>query len=229
MPKSTHSRIVREGAGLLPDHIAQAQREAAIEQATEDDLGGSIGVEEAAEVSRILDERPSGDDPTSVPDDEFAGLRIEVTIGSTCACGCGDKTSAGRSFVQGHDQRLIGLLAANHAQEVQFADGGMLITTDAIGYAARVFSSAGLAKLDRAIDRAKVAPVASRSAVRTARQAPAEPATALGAEVTIKVGRHTYPATVAGMNQAGKITAVQYVQKTTGATKVAQEGSFSLV
>lgn len=50
----------------------------------------------------------------------------------------------------------------------------------------------------------------------------------LGAQVDVKVGRHKYLAAVVGMNQSGKVTAVQYTLKS-GAIKTAQEGRFTLL
>lgn len=112
----------------------------------------------AAAVSEVLDRLLPGSLPTGSINDEDPeddSFRIEVAIGLTCGCGCGEKTNAGRNFVQGHDQRLIGILAAHRTEEISFTDGDMLITTSATGYGARVFSPAGLAKLERAIARVR--------------------------------------------------------------------------
>jgi hypothetical protein len=54
------------------------------------------------------------------------------------------------------------------------------------------------------------------------------PGLTTGGPVQVKIGRWTYDATVHGMNQAGKVTAVLYFDKN-GNEKVATEGKFTLV
>lgn len=221
-----------------------AERIESMQQAVVDDVEPTVVV-----ISDEADRDELGvhpyDDPASDPtavrdyddgeDEPESGFRIQTSIGQTCACGCGTKTNSGRNFTQGHDQRLIGVLAQvnQSGREVEFVDGGMLITTDAAGYGARVFSEFGMAKLQRAIKRASdnAAKTPRRTAVRTVAvrpEAPKVPELALGALVRAKVGRHEYDATVAGMNQAGKVTAIKY-QLRSGADKHASGNSFRLL
>jgi hypothetical protein len=164
--------------------------------------------------------------------DDLQELTIEIGLGQ-CACGCGDKTNKGRNFVQGHDQRLVGILVAHRLDEVAYIDGGMRVGTDVRGYGARVFSEVGLAKLDRAIARAAGLPDGKLNVLVPApAEVKTEPEHSIGAIVAVKVGRHVYDdAQVVGMDQAGKITAVEYMLKSGPGrrTKVAQFGSFKLV
>lgn len=107
-----------------------------------------------------------------------------------CGCGCkGKVASSKRTFMQGHDQALIGKLtrAALRGDDVAVADGGMLISGEALSMAAHLgLSQHGIAKLTRAIDAGK----AKRSATK--------PASAWIDAVAVKVGRWTYPARTDG-------------------------------
>jgi hypothetical protein len=99
-----------------------------------------------------------GSSVNSLPEDEPAsdGLEIEAVIGATCACGCSEPVTSTRHFRQGHDQRLIGILArvAASGREVSHTTGSLMVTGSARAYGARVLSDSGLAKLDDAIARA---------------------------------------------------------------------------
>lgn len=160
---------------------------------------------------------------------------------AVCLCGCGEATNPRRDFRQGHDQRLVSMLA----EEVVTGEGNRLgfdalpeawtpgDMIERIERARRVVAdqfSAGLATKfeSAALNRAKRARTKKTPAVvqrPSPAQAPApvgEPSAmdklegrpvGLGAPVKFKVGkRHkVYEGTVHGMNQAGKITSVAYV------------------
>lgn len=168
-------------------------------------------------------------------------LIMNVQPAKTCACGCGAEVNSAdhvqRLFRQGHDQRLIGMLASAAAQnrEVGLNEGGMLTTGSARTYGARFLKDGGCAKLDAAIKRAgERAARPKRTAIQRAvaddrtthgisattediqraKDAPhpaGEPS--MGDEIRVRIGRHEYYARVHGMNQAGKVTAVSYRTK----------------
>jgi hypothetical protein len=174
-----------------------------------------VPVASGAELQDNLDRaaRVEAQDDQIEPDQQALGLdedipEFELAVGR-CSCGCDQSTSKNARFVQGHDQRLIGILAriAAAGDEVGFMVEGTTHTTNVVGFAARVFSSAGMAKLQRSIEVAKAKP--------------AEPRVDLGTAVRVKVGRHEYDAAVHGMSQAGKVTAVRYAVKS-GEEKVTE-------
>lgn len=105
----------------------------------------------------------------------------------TCACGCGRRVAGKVRFVQGHDQRLIGILvrASRNGQEIHERSGGVMVPGEPIGYARRVLTGNGVAKLVAAINRPAPQPK-TRKAVAVV----AEPI-----EGIVKVGRWDYPAT----------------------------------
>lgn len=171
-----------------------------------------------------------------------------------CRCGCGEMANPGRMFRQGHDQRLVGLLATDVVERdgklVGFdrlpADWSTSDMTDRIERAFRVitdrFSPALAAKFESAATRraAKVgranartqqhATVAQLQAAVSAgqQQATTEPPAGTGSPVRFKVGKRTkvYDGFVHGMNQAGKITAVRY---TTGTGNETVTTNFTVV
>jgi hypothetical protein len=61
----------------------------------------------------------------------MAGITIEVPEG-TCLDGCGKPVTKGRSYKQGHDARLRGVLgrAYKAGEEVTFVQDGQATTTD---------------------------------------------------------------------------------------------------
>jgi hypothetical protein len=195
------------------------------------------------------------------------GARPAKAAVKLCGCTCGEPVSAKATFRQGHDQKLIGKLAAaavdpqayltnELVQRLQLPteaeDPKLDIQTriDHVSDAmAKHYSDALTAKYvyaagvawDKAVRNKKTAPVTPKSigqpnatpaASKTknerteAREERTEPVA--GAEVRIKVGRHAYDATVHGMNQAGKITAVRYYTPG-GHEMVKTEGQFTLV
>lgn len=217
----------------------------------------------------VLDERhraESEDATQEQLDAEYDAtvLEIRAELGTTCACGCGAGVTPKRVFRQGHDQRLIGVLAEATAagKEIGHLQGGVLVTGSPRSYGAKVLADGGQYKLASAIKRAQEqlqARVARTLAKKTrseiypakAARIPSEtgtPATdvgaepgpgsrklksvpagpALGDEVGVRVGRHIYNARIHGMNQAGKVTAVEYTVKSSGTKKVATEGQFTL-
>jgi len=132
-----------------------------------------------------LDEtgRPIGVDGVILVTDDGKGNR-------TCSCGCGRRIAGKVHFVQGHDQRLIGILtrAARNGQEVTERSGGVMTHGSAETYARRVLTGAGVAKLIAAVKRPVAAP-------RTREVAPVEQRTEHG---QVKIGRWTYLATRVG-------------------------------
>lgn len=150
-------------------------------------------------------------------DTEHESFRIHVTLGQTCGCGCKHPTNEGRSFVQGHDQRLIGILTRWAHTEISFEDGGMLVTTDARGYAARVFSPSGMDKLERSLARIKAAFVAP--GVDAAPETPVPATDGVGGEVRAKIGRGVYSATIMSVDAAGAPSVLRYTVKSSGAKK----------
>lgn len=176
-------------------------------------------------------------------------VEIRAELGTTCACGCGAGVTPKRVFRQGHDQRLIGILAEATAggKEIGHWSGGTLVTGSPRTYGARVLADGGCYKLDSAIKRAQeqwqahqarltakgarakrlTAKAARVSQTPMLKSVPAGPA--LGDEVKVRIGRHEYFARVHGMSQAGKVTAVEYTVKSSGAKKVAFEGKFELL
>lgn len=236
------SLIEPDADGLEPEQIGQYG---------EDDVAGS----ELAEV--IVNTQPIGkvvdEDATQEQlNAEYDALVVEIRaeIGSTCACGCGAEVTPQRRFRQGHDQRLIGLLAeaAADGKEIGHLRGGVLVTGSPRSYGAKVLADGGCHKLDSAIKRAQEQQVVrlARTVAKKAR-ATAKPAQIpsteanrapilksvrtgpmLGDEVKVRIGRHEYYARVHGMSQAGRVTAVEYTVKSSGAKKVALEGKFEI-
>ena len=188
-----------------------------------------VPVASGAELQDNLDRaaRVEAQDDQIEPDQQALGLdedipEFELAVGR-CSCGCDQSTSKNARFVQGHDQRLIGILAriAAAGDEVGFMVEGTTHTTNVVGFAARVFSSAGMAKLQRSIEVAKSKQrTQAHDAIQRAAK-PAEPRVDLGTAVRVKVGRHEYDAAVHGMSQAGKVTAVRYAVKS-GEEKVTE-------
>lgn len=195
---------------------------------------------------------------TNDPYDNNDG-QAELVIKPGCGCGCGEPANSGRTFLQGHDQALIGRLARLKAAGGQVrwntSDAGEFVD-EPLAYGARVFSEGGMAKLERALANGTAAPKKAAPAIATKEKVTAsvpevcehglDPARCdghgnyhakanhvhtatlgLGAKVRIKVGRHEYDGTIHGMNQAGKVTAVQYSTRT-GDTKVAHD-KFTIV
>lgn len=226
------SLIEPDADGLEPEQIGQYG---------EDDVAGS----ELAEI--ITNTQPIG---KVIDEDDATAVKIWAEIGSTCACGCGAGVTPKRFFRQGHDQRLIGLLAeaAVGGKEIGHLSGGTLVTGSPRSYGAKVLADGGLYKLDNAIKRAQEQQVVrlARTVAKKAR-ATAKPAQIpsteanrapilksvrtgpmLGDEVKVRIGRHEYYARVHGMSQAGRVTAVEYTVKSSGAKKVALEGKFEI-
>lgn len=190
-------------------------------------------------------------------------VEIRAEIGTICACGCGAGITPKRVFRQGHDQRLIGILAQTAAagKEIGHLSGGVLVTGRAAAYGAKVLGEGGQIKLAEAIKRAVDQAAKPRSArvrheaaalkqdlarsetgtpaidagiepgpgSRKLAKVPHEPVPQTGDEVKVRIGRHEYYARVHGMNQSGKVTAVEYTVKSSGAKKVALEGKFELL
>lgn len=127
-------------------------------------------------------------------DIDRTGLSIETDT-DTCACGCGEKVRTKRNgapatrFRQGDDQRLLGLLirAELAGQEVHVREGGTLYTSDAEGYARRVFSERGLAKFRRSLEL-------NRERASKRRQPKPQDADNVPSTIRIKVGRWEYEA-----------------------------------
>lgn len=165
-----------------------------------------------------------------------------------CACTCGEPVSAKATFRQGHDQKLVSLLAEctvdpgkltnvlvqrltlpteaedpkldiqtriDHISEAVFKTHSDALATKYVGAAHSAW--------DRVARNKKPRTPAAAPQVREERTEPVA-----GAEVRIKVGRHAYDATVHGMNQAGKITAVRYYTPG-GHEMVKTEGQFTLM
>jgi hypothetical protein len=217
-----------------------------------------------------------------------------------CACGCGEQVE--RTFKQGHDQRLISLMASDlvYADVWKGTCNGILKGADVRAdiqdrmdkVAERIskgISEALSAKFVRAAHRAwelekgkterDEAKAARRAAAKTASatktkrtkkattsseeagvvaspaaqvasevknsrvgksvvatasnadvdaldQEPTEPTYTSGQKVKIRAGKRTRTATVRGMNQAGKVTAVAVL--TNGVEKVLTEGQFEI-
>lgn len=178
---------------------------------------------------------------------EASYLTIEIPEG-TCACGCGQQVSKKARFRMGHDQRFMGMLAGAHheGKELAIVRGGVMIKGEIMNLAADYLSATGQTKLRSYLDNASARP--SRSPKRYESD-PAknqgdsadygdqpelfdQPAldaadTGLGAPVRVKVGRWEYDGVVTGMNQAGKVTAVEYQSKS--GTRTAQDGQFTLI
>jgi hypothetical protein len=190
-----------------------------------------------------------------------------------CACLCGNGLNHPRSnFLQGHDQRFVGLLAldvvdgtlsSGRVEQLQLpgeVDGWdiqerITVTGNAVS---KFFSSALAAKFDSAAHRrwaktgkggkndpagdGQTKNTVEADAIEALReqaagagdygvQAPAkdeELAVVPGAAVKVKVGRWEYDATVHGMNQSGKVTAVRYYSAG-GKEIVKTEGQFKIV
>lgn len=174
--------------------------------------------------------------------------------GQPCLCGCGEITNPNRMFRQGHDQRLVGLLAddvvTGNGARVGFdklpAGWDTTDMADRIERARRVitdrFSAALAAKFESAATRraqragrkqvasAKHATVAQLHAAAAAgQQAKSEGVPeGAGSAVRFKVGKRPkiYDGFVHGMNQAGKVTAVRYA---TASGKETVTTNFTLV
>lgn len=206
--------IVPDEDGLEPEQVGSYG---------EDDVEGSEDPQpelspQAAKVVRNVKRIKAGKAPVEDED-----TPVDLVFPGGCACGCGEAVAPKRQFRQGHDQRLIGKLAAASSVGKQIrwtsAEAGELVG-DAMAYGARVFSDFGMAKLARACGVATTAahgpvpptpeqqtddslntPVAADS--YTAALVP-------GDEIKVKIGRHERFARIHGMNQAGKVTAVRY-------------------
>lgn len=195
------------------------------------------------------------------------GARPAKAVVKLCGCTCGEPVSAKATFRQGHDQKLIGKLAAAAVDPEAYLTNELVqrmhLPTEAedpkLDIQARIdhvsdavakyYSDALAAKYvyaagaawDKAVKGKKAVPVTPKSTGQPnaalvaskikneraeAREERTEPVA--GAEVRIKVGRHCYDATVHGMNQAGKITAVRYYTPG-GHEMVKTEGQFTLM
>jgi len=232
--------IVPDADGLEPEQTGQYG---------EDDVVGSELTEDATQ------EQLDAEYDTTV-------VEIRAEIGTTCACGCGAGITPKRVFRQGHDQRLIGLLAeaARDGKEIGHLSGGVLITGSPRTYGAKVLADGGQYKLDNAIKLALIhlqkrterllakkarATAAARREIAALEQeladvpttqtsdvplakVPHEPAHKPGDEIGVRIGRHIYNARIHGMNQAGKVTAVEYTVKSSGAKKIALGGKFEI-
>jgi hypothetical protein len=178
-----------------------------------------------------------------------------------CACSCGQPVSPKSTFRQGHDQKLVGLVAymvvdggftnkwVEYLQLPTEIDGQDIQEridqlTAAIG---KMFSEGLARKVDRAAMRAwqdasKTKTAKSPSALesevfaqvdaeRDERNDELAAEAVLGAPIRVKVGpRWEYDATVHGMNQSGKVTAVRYVPRSGKVrSKIAIEGQFTIV
>jgi hypothetical protein len=160
---------------------------------------------------------------------EDGTLYIDREAGE-CGCGCRDKVNPKRRFKMGHDQRLMGMLAEAHRNSMAVAvtTGGFMVgqSPEQAGELLGL-SESGMAKLrgymDKTADRKVKAPKTEKAPVTVAEQ----PEAGLGASVKIKVGRWTYDGYVLGMNQAGKVTTVEY--HTSKGRQVAPEGKFTLI
>lgn len=185
-----------------------------------------------------------------------------------CACWCGQPISAKSTFRQGHDQRLVGLVAemvvdggftnewveylqlpteiddqdiqvrVNHLSDAiakKFSEG---LARKAAGAAMRAWERHGKIQTKHEVDaEASVLEVEAVAQERTGElrvdaydeQGHATPA--LGAPIRVKVGpRWEYNATVHGMNQSGKVTAVRYVPRSGKVqSKIATEGQFTII
>lgn len=240
MPKSTKSRRAQAPKLMATANVPSTETNRAnlavdTAPAIEPDQDGL----EPEQVQQYGEE----DVPGSGEDELDDYLEIAVSPGNSCACGCRQPVTTSdrvtRYFRQGHDQRLIGILAGAAAQgrEVGFVDGGMLTIGSAQTYGARFLKEGGLAKLEVAIKRAtEKAARPKRGRKAATGQATCEhgnlkafPCTecenamagpgsrrdlpSLGDEIKVKVGRHEYFARIHGMNQAGKVTAVAYRTK----------------
>lgn len=180
-------------------------------------------------------------------DDEALQETIETTLyidreKGECGCGCREQVAnPKRYFKMGHDQRLMGMLAEAHrnSMDVGVTTGGMLVgqSPEQAGEFLGL-SEAGMAKLRGYLDNAaeRKAPKAPKAPKRWETDpaknqdedtAVEQPETGLGTSVKIKVGRWTYDGYVLGMNQAGKVTTVEY--HTSKGRQVAPEGKFTLV
>lgn len=194
--------------------------------------------------------QPSEDhEPTQdeiVAHHEETHLDIEIEEGC-CACGCGEQVSKKATFRMGHDQRFMGMLvnAYREGKHLAITRGGVMVSGPIMNMAADYLSATGQAKLRGYLDNASARPARSPKRWETdpdKNQDGAEPdlfsfdqpidgegvtEQVLGAPVRIKVGRWEYDATVTGMSQAGKVTAVEYQSKS--GLKTAQDGKFTIV
>jgi hypothetical protein len=171
----------------------------------------------------------------------------------TCACLCGESVGPKSTFRQGHDQRFISLLAREtvdgtlaNARVAQLqlpteVDGQDIqerinVTGNAVS---KFFSDALRFKFDSAVARRwdKVVKdsqpkperkTKKKSESNEGTEQVQDEALTLGASIKVKVGRWTYDATVHGMNQAGKVTAVRYYDKN-DKEFVKPEGKFKIV
>jgi hypothetical protein len=109
-----------------------------------------------------------------------------------CGCGCKEKVaSSKRTFKQGHDQRLVGILtrAALRGDDVAVQSGGVLISGEALGMAAHLgLSQHGIAKLNKAVEAGQ----AKRD------RKPATPKQNPTERGQVKIGRWFYSATRMG-------------------------------
>jgi hypothetical protein len=107
-----------------------------------------------------------------------------------CNCGCmGKVANSKRLFIQGHDQRLIGILtrAAVNGAEVHLRTGGTMTSGDALGIASHLLNVRGQEKLRRAVEAA----MGKRDRAQVAKAEAPKPQPVAG---TVKVGRWDYPA-----------------------------------
>lgn len=247
MPKSTKSRRAQAPKLMATANVPSTETNRAnlavdTAPAIEPDQDGL----EPEQVQQYGEEDVPGSEEapvTVINEDELDDyFEIVVSPGNSCACGCRQPVTTSdrvtRYFRQGHDQRLIGILAgvAAEGREVGFVDGGMLVTGSAQSYGARFLKDGGLAKLDVAIKRAvekATKPKRGRKAAGLAtcehgnltafpctecENAVAGPGSrrdlpSLGDEIKVKIGRHVYFARIHGMSQAGKVTAIAYRTK----------------
>lgn len=119
--------------------------------------------------------------------------------------GCSQSTT--RIFAQGHDAKLAGYLvrAEMSGEEIRIVEGGMAVTSDALGMARRVseaFEAKVAAMLDAAKARlakkelAEAKKAARKSAKKAVEAEQAEAPAPTHRDARIKVGRWTYDATI---------------------------------
>lgn len=139
---------------------------------------------------------PADEDNPGV-DEGAVVLLVGYANGGTfklCGCGCSGKASSSkRTFLQGHDQRLIGILTRAYLNSAGVAaiDGGSIISGDAWSYARRTLTDRGLLKLDHAIKVGNLK-ASKRAETRLQNLPTSQPSWVPTADV--KVGRWTYPA-----------------------------------
>lgn len=161
------------------------------------------------------------------------------TLGNTkatktpCRCGCNLPTvRPDAMFLQGHDQRLVSILAhelidsnlsewnlellklSNWDERVDI----QLRIDKVVAAVARVFSTGLAVKTDSAAMRLwelenKRTEAAARKAERKANKSAAKTKADAPKTLRVKIGRWTYEAEVHGMSQSGKVTAVRYTDK----------------